>query len=262
MEIILIIAMLGAIAAGYYDLKTTEVPAEIPALMISGGLFYWFVSALTTGDFFPLYISVSAGLVVLALGLSMYRLGQWGEADAWMLASVAFMVPVFNGGIFAFPFTVNLFMVGAAYTIVYAAALGLMNPDVARNFASDMKGHAHVLLAPVSLVFAALLLGTYGYDTMPLVTASALLFLFIVFWRYARVIEKHVLKRTVKTSDLREGDVVEDMIWRGITKSEIEDLRRKKSHVVIKEGVRFVPAFPIAFVVTLLFGNLLFLVVP
>ena len=40
------------------------------------------------------------------------------------------------------------------------------------------------------------------------------------------------------------------------TIEEIKEAIRKNKFVVIKESVRFVPAFPIALIVTLLYGNL------
>jgi len=51
--------------------------------------------------------------------------------------------------------------------------------------------------------------------------------------------------KKVKISELREGDVLLDFkVWRGITKEEIEDLKRRRvKYVFIKEGVRYAPTF-------------------
>jgi len=49
------------------------------------------------------------------------------------------------------------------------------------------------------------------------------------------------------------------MIWRGLTEKEVRKIRRTKKYVVIKDGIRFVPVFPITLVISILFGNIFFL---
>lgn len=259
METAAVLALLGSSAAGLLDLKTTEVPEEIPALMISFGIFYWFVSALTFGDFYPLFLSMAVGTGVLLFGLLMYKRGQWGEADAWILAAIAYMLPVYGGGMFMPGYLVNFFLVGAAYTIIYAVALGFRHP-VFPHFMKDMKGSVRLLLLPLAFAAAALFLGAaYGINTSPLLYSSLLIALLIVFWRYGKTVEQRVFRKRVSTRLLKEGDVVQGMIWRGLTKQEAEKLRKQKRYVTVKEGVRFVPVFPITILVTVLYGNLLFL---
>lgn len=256
-ELMILFAFLASAAAGIYDLKTTEVPEEIPALMVSFGLFYWFVSALTFGDFYPLAVSISIGTLLLALGILAYKKGQWGGADAWILASIAYMVPLFGNEIFMANFLSNFLIVGALYTIIYATGLGLKNPKVFSCFLSDLKSNAKFFILPIFFLIVSIL--TYTIQGIDMFLKLSILFLLLIaFWRYGRIIESHVFRKRVSSSALKEGDVVEGMIWRGITKSEINEIRKKKKYVVIKEGVRFVPAFPLTLLATVIFGNLLF----
>ncbi len=255
LEIALIIALLGLSIAGTWDLFTTEVPDEVPYIMIVAGIFIWYVNALTFGDFTPLFYSIIFGMITLAIGLLMYKHGAWGGADAWLLGATAFLLPVYNNNIFIFDFVFNLLVVGSAYMIVYSVVLGFMNPRVAGIFYKDMKGNIKLIVPPFLL---ALIFAMYEPKfTSILLIIGALL----IFWRYAKVIEQHVFRRRIKASELKPGDVTEDMIWRGITEKEIAKIGKKKKYVVIKEGVRFVPAFPMTLVVTLLYGNLLIILV-
>lgn len=257
-ELMILSALLASAAAGIYDLRTTEVPEDIPALMIASGVFYWFIHALALGDFYPLFISLSVGTLLLAASLLLYRKGQWGEADAWILAGIAYMIPLHNG-IFMLPFMLNFFIVGAAYTIVYTIILGLLHRSVFRHFARDMAANARVLILPAALLIAAAAFSALGAPAEILLRFSVMLALLLVFWRYAKVVEARVFRRRISAKNLKVGDVVEGMIWRGLKKEEISEIRRKRRYVVVKEGVRFVPVFPIALAVTLLYGNLLLL---
>lgn len=261
-ELIVIPALIGSALAGLYDLRTTEVPDDIPALMIASGVFYWFVSALTFGDFYPLFLSLSLGALVLAAGLFLYRKGQWGEADAWTMAAIAFMVPLYNGGIFMAGFAANFLIVAAAYTVSYAIVLGFMHRDILPHFARDMRSNARILAAPAGFAALAVILRlAYGADTSSLIVAAAVFLLLLVFWRYGKVVESRIFRRRVASSRLKEGDVVEGMIWRGLTRDEIRGIRKKSRYVVVKEGVRFIPVFPLSLAVTLLYGNLFFIIV-
>ncbi len=251
LEIALIIALVGLSVAGAWDLFTTEVPDEIPYLMVVLGIFTWYMNALTFGDFLSLFYSLFLGTFLLVGGIIMYRQGAWGGADAWLLGATAFLLPLYQGRIFMFDFIFNLFIVGSVYMILYAVILGFLNAHVAGIFYKDLKGNAQFIAPPLLFAFFSALY--VPFFTGPLVIIAALL----VFWRYAKIIEKHVFRKRVKTSDLKPGDVTENMIWRGITEEEIKEIRKKKKYVVVKEGVRFVPAFPITLVVTLLYGNLL-----
>ncbi|MCS7106355.1 MAG: hypothetical protein NZ942_03500, partial [Candidatus Aenigmarchaeota archaeon] len=58
-------------------------------------------------------------------------------------------------------------------------------------------------------------------------------------------------------SKLKVGDVLaESKLWEGITQKDLIKIKKSgKKYVVIKEGVRFAPAFPLALLFTLYFGD-------
>lgn len=74
--------------------------------------------------------------------------------------------------------------------------------------------------------------------------------------------------RYISTKKLKEGDVIGEDIprlkmykkkIRGLTKQEVLKIRKIKKNVIIREGVRYGPAFPLALAVTLYFGDLILL---
>ncbi len=260
-EIMLLAAIIGTAIAGLWDLKTTEVPDRLPYLMIGFGIVFWLVSGIATGDFVPLFYSLVIGSVLLAFGLIMYRKGQWGGADAWILAAIGYMIPFYDGVLFIVPYVMNFIVVSLVYTVIYAIIVGLMNPKSLKLFRKDVAKNVKLLLiAPACLAgIIAAFLATRAYFIFPLIFLFSFLTVMIFFWRYALVLEKNVFRKKIRVSKLKKGDVLEKGNWVGLTEADIRKMK-KSSYVTIKDGVRFVPVFAIALVVTLLCGNLFFLI--
>lgn len=256
----IIIALIGSIAAGIWDLKTTEVPDEIPALMVTFGIAYWFVNAIATSNFFSFGISLLVGTILLLFGFAMYRTKQWGGADALMLAAIGYILPVYLNRIFMLDYIFNFFVIGAVYTVVYAVILGLKNRFVFGYFVKDVKKNIKIVVG-IPGIFAAFVAVMFvaGVNAIPMLYILVLIILITLFWRFGLIIENKVFKRRVLTKNLKPGDVIDDMHWIGLTVEQIKSVQKKKKYAIVKEGIRFVPVFPIALAFTLLFGNLLFL---
>ena len=260
-ELIIALALVGTVAAAVWDLFTTEVPDEIPVLMIISGVLFWYLTSLGS-DLYPLFVSLIVGTLVFAIGVLMYKKGQWGGADAFILAAIAYMIPLRNGSVFMIDYIINFFIVSAVYMVIYSVVLGLRHPRAMSLFGERLQktwklavGVPLVLYVATMILFAGLL------SPMKISLLYAAIILLILFWLYGKIIEEHLFKRRISVSKLKEGDVLEGMIWRGITKKEIAAIRKTKKYVTIKEGVRFVPVFAINLVVTLVFGNLLFFII-
>jgi Flp pilus assembly protein protease CpaA len=257
------ITLLLSIIAGLWDLLTTEVPDEIPLLIAAAGLAIIYFS----GDFTALFYSLVIGTVLLITGFLLYKKGQWGGADAFMMAAIGYSIPLMNGEVFMLSFLPNLLLVGTAYVIVYALALGIKYPFVFSQYAKDLRHNWKFIIglpAAFAIFIGALAWLSAGYatfDILPLVKIIGLVVFVTFFWRYGRVIEKKVFRREVLAKDLKAGDVLEDSIWKGLTEEDLKRLRKTDKKYVVKEGVRFVPAFPLALAATLLFGNIMFIII-
>jgi len=263
---IILLALLFTAVAGLWDLRTTEVPDELLAIMVISGVSYWLISASITSNVYPLFVSLGVGSLLLCLGLLLYRKGQWGGADAWILAGVGYMIPLYGAGLFVISYIMNFFIISAAYMIIYSFVMGMRNPYVFRIFAKDMKKNKKILLIPfaflVFFLFLNYLTASLGYAVraFPVIEMFALLLFLMVFWQYGRTVERHVFRKRIPVSRLKPGDVLDGMKWVGLTQRQVAAIREKKTHVVVKEGVRFVPVFFLSLAATLLWGNLLFMI--
>jgi len=275
----LAVALGGSSLAAAWDLKTTEIPDNIPHAMIAIAIIFYAAQSYLAGSYWPLLNSLMVGLGLLALGFVMYFTGQWGGGDAKILAAVGFLVPTFQTQSFFLPFAasylVNVFLVGAAYMIVYAIAVAVINKKIMAEFFRGMKASKNVFLFGSVALFAALLaanffmLKSFGFSLsaaeivsnsiFPLAATVAL----FVMWKFAKIVEDVGFKKKIKVSQLKVGDVLlESKVWDGVTEKQLKKIKSSgKKYVVIKEGVRFAPAFPLALLFTLYFGDAFLLLI-
>jgi len=278
-EIRFLVALLGSVVGGAYDLKTTEIPDIIPHAMIILALFLAIVESLIQHSYLPIFYSLVAGLPFLAFGFLLYYFGQWGGGDAKLLAAIVFLLPTkpnflnFNF-LLPFPLTylLNVLYVGAGYMILYALVLAFMEKKILREFFKRVEASATffslVALACFIAFFATNLYFTSVLDlekdlfillrnsVLPLVLFVSL----ILLWKFVRVVEDVGFKKRIPVSKLKVGDVLlESKRWDGITEAELRKIKKSgKKFVTIKTGVRFGPVFSLALLFTFFYGDVTF----
>ncbi len=272
--LLLAIGLVGFGLAGYWDLRYTEFPDWLPYSMIVLALVVRGVFAFMENDWWILGNSVFVGVIFLALGLLLYFLKQWGDGDAWLLGALGFLFPVQPGfGVatfLPFPLTLllNFLLVSLVYLIVYSIMLGVRNRVVNRKYIEYLGKEKHkfmgfsVFFFAVSWGFALFMYFWFSLEISNLMQMLMLPFLltFILFFSYyAKMVEKNLFKRRIKTSELKEGDVVLEGKWRGLTRKEVTEIRREKKYVWIKEGVRFAPVFVFTMLISLFCGDFIFI---
>ena len=273
----LAIAFAGTTIAAIWDLKTTEVPDQLPYIMIAIALLFYGYQSLVGGSFLPILNSLAYGLAFLGFGAFMYYIGQWGGADSWILAAVGFLLPAapqgFTSTILPFPvsYFINMFIVGAVYMLLYAFVFALRNRIILSGFVSDLKASANVLvIGSIGLLVLFYVVGLnitkifYGavdftrafyISLYPLVSVIVL----YIVWRFAKSVELYGFRKKIPVSKLNVGDMLlSEKKLIGVTKEQIEKFKKSgKRYVDIKSGVPFAVAFPIALLVTLFYGDLI-----
>ena len=272
-------ALIGSFLAGIWDLKTTEIPDEIPYTMILIGIIFYGIQSFVEWNYWPLLNSFLVGLCLLGFGFIMYYSGQWGGGDAKILAAIGFLLPSSNlfSTFFPFPisYLINVFLVGAAYMILYAFILSLMNKKILFKFFEDLKSSANFLALGSFFLFVFLIGVNYylinffqlKFELSLLVRNSLLpifatLILFII-WKFAKIVEEVGFKKRIPVKKLKVGDVLANSkLWEGITEKELKKIKKSgKKYVEIKEGIRFGLAFPLALLFTYYFGDGLFFLI-
>lgn len=263
----LAIALLGTLAAGAWDLKTTDIPDRLVFAMIAAGFLFGGAEGLITGDWTVLITTGIVSAAFAAFALAMYYAGAWGGGDGALLVAVGSLLPIWPIasplGFLPFPllYFFSLFLVGLFYSAFYTALLLRRNRAARALFRKNLSA---VRLAYVPLVILLLLF--LWLITSPLSMALAIFFLLVPPIYALSAVSEKVFYRRIPTRALRPGDMIGEDIpklrlykrkIRGLTQKEVSAIRKTKKSVLIRSGVRYGIVFFLSLAALLLFSALL-----
>ena len=287
--IIISLALIYLIIATISDIKTQEIPDSLNFSFVFIGIFVNTLRTILSGDNSYLLYSLLTFGAFFIVGRLMYYSKQWGGGDAKLLAGMGALVPLYPAltkgltgvkitNYFGLDFFINLIVVGAIYTIIYAIYLSIKNR---KKFVENFKG---IYLTKKTRKFEkviwtlVILINITGFFMLKtntertlLLSISLLLLAFNYLLVFTKAVEKTTMYKTISTKKLREGDCItsrlkssDKIIYtpsvHGVKKSQIEIIQEHFKEVHIKEGISFAPTFLIAFLVTILKGNLFLLI--
>jgi hypothetical protein len=215
----------------------------------------------------------------------MFYTGQWGGGDSKILMGLGAVIGVdfISRNFFLGHFLTNALLIGALYGILWSFFAIIKNrKKFIKEFKKSMKNKKNILTKRIVLILfiVLVLIAILSPDKL----AKLMLFYLAVvsiltfyLWVAVKAVENSCMLKYVKPQQLTEGDwIVKDIKINGkyitgpkdlgIEKKNIRKLielykKRKVKNILIKEGIPFVPSFFIAYVITLIYGNLVFLIV-
>jgi len=218
------------------DIKTTEIKDFDVYFFVGVLIFLNILEFLFLKDWnFITSLVINASIFGI-FGLIMYVSGQWGLGDSFLLFSFG-LLNLFNTPMEALGFLILILMVGVIFIFIYSVLFTIST----RKF-SKLKSISKIsMLVSVASLILFFYFARFVADPISLVLFLAFLYFSLPFLSDV----KNLMIKKVKISELKEGDVLLDFkVWRGITKEEIEELKRRKvKYVFIKEGVRYAPTF-------------------
>ncbi len=282
-EVILFsVTLIGLLIGTITDLKTREVPDWLNYGLICIGLGLNLLFSIIYWNYWFFVNSVAGFVIFLIIALVMFYSGQWGGGDSKMLmglgALIGFDVRLSNVP-FIVGFFINILLVGAAYGLLWSLVLMVRNW---KKFLKEFRKISKVKVKRYVLGFSLLMVVLFFFNIDNLFGYMFLALLFMAIstfflWIFVKSIEKVCMVRYVSPDKLTEGDwIVKDVRYKGkylcgpkdlgIEKKQIRELKRlfklgKIKRVLIKEGIPFVPSFLIAYIISLIFGNVFFMFV-
>ena len=267
------------------DLKTREVPDWVNyGLIISGVILNLLFSIIYSTPSFIINSSVGL-LIFFGIAYVMFYAGQWGGGDSKMLMGLGSAIGIdvaLKSKQFLLAFLVNSLLIGAVYGLFWSFLLVFKNKKkfwkefnklLSNKKISKAK---RIILALLFLFVMAFFFINIIYLRLLMLSFAFLILTTFYLWIFIKAIEKSCMYKVVEPSKLTEGDwIVKDIFVDGkyitgpkdlgISKSKIRKLadfynKGKVRRILIKEGIPFVPSFLIAFVITFIFGNLLWLI--
>ncbi|MBI2139657.1 prepilin peptidase [Candidatus Woesearchaeota archaeon] len=277
---------IAALAIGSFtDFKKREVPDWLSYGMVIMGLGLSLLFSVLLWDITPLLQSLAGFIIFLGFAFLMFYSGQWGGGDSKVLMGLGALIGLdwtFSKAPFLLSFFVNMLLAGAAYGLLWSTILIGVHFKKFRAEVKKILLQKKVLLAGAALTGSGMLLFIArffleGNSKFLASILTILLFSIFILWIFLKAVEKACMVKKVTPLQLTEGDwIVKNINHQGkyicgpkdlgIEKKAIRQLvtlfhRGKIRHVLIKEGIPFVPSFLLAFIITLWKGNLFLLLV-
>lgn len=273
--ILLIIALIALVIGTYTDIKTREVPDWLNYGLIFIGLGGRLIFSLVTSDFGYIIEGLLGLVLFLVIAYIMYYTGQWGGGDSKMLMGLGALIGLqFKVDSLLIAFFVNALFVGAVYGLIYSLVLAFSKKkkflkEWNKLFSKKIIVGVRRLMLIAALFLAIIFFFSKDYIIRLLLLVLVLL-VFVGFYVYVfvKAVENSCMFKYVKPRQLTEGDwIAKDIKINGkritgpkdlgIEKKQIRKLvKLYKKKVLIKVGIPFVPSFLIAFLISVLFGNM------
>jgi len=253
--------LFGIIVASFQDLKRREVDNWLNLFLLVASFSYLFFRSFLENNFELIFVAGFSLVFVFILANLFYHGRVFAGGDSKLLfamtaffVSASFYSTLLNIGIFV----VILMISGSVYGIGYSVYLYFRNvKKVNREMFTGFRNLWVRYTMITGIIFFVL-----SYINMIFLFPAVLLLFLPLFYVFAKGVESVSMIRSISGGKLREGDWLVDDVrvgrrviragWGGLNKEDLKILLKKK-RVKIKEGIPFVPAFLIAFLIYFFF---------
>ena len=272
---VIVVTLLVFVIATLTDMKKREVPDTLNYIYLGSGIVFALTMSLYNQNAFYILNSIIGVVLAYGLGALLYYAGQWGGGDAKLLLGFGAWHGLFYETIalrfsemLMIHFIILLFIAGGIYGLFYLIFLFVKNKNNFKVEKQKSKGINSIWILVGSLLL--LLLGTllsYPLNILSLVLAVTLSLMYLLM-KHSKNIENSLFIKDLPIEKVTEGDWLHEDIklgnkiivkktGEGISREEIEKLKKLYSQgkiktIKIKEGIPFVPAFLIGYLLLLL----------
>ncbi|MFB6100490.1 MAG: hypothetical protein ABEK16_04415 [Candidatus Nanohalobium sp.] len=236
--------------AAVFDVRSElgDVPDVFPAAAVVGGIVLHAAQAYIIGSWQPLLYSLGVGAVFSVYGWAAYWKGMWGGADAFALSALGFGAPYLTLSLpgvvrHSTSLFINIVLVAFIYTLVFSVVRAFRKEGFFSELVERFKGFRKEisLVAGFGLVAFGIFDPIYALGVYTLILLSTFTFLFL------KTVEEYAMVEKVDADELNGGEVLKGDRIRGVTAEEAKELN---GEVEVVHGLRFLPVFPIALLLT------------
>jgi Flp pilus assembly protein protease CpaA len=260
------IALVYLIIASYEDVKKTEVANWVTYSFAVFALAYRAVYSVLKGDYKFFLFGVIGFLVFYLIGNLLYYAKALGGADVKLLRGIGAVLPYsgyLNLVVLSLGFIVLLFAVAFVYALVYSIFVVIRYKSrFVREFRAQIKKFKLVVIvSPLVGVLCLILSIVYSYG---MIGGAAFLFFLLMplLYVFLKAVDECMIV-IKKPKDLMEGDwilndiklksyIVKNTVH-GLSAEDIMMLRRAGRDIRVKNGIPFVPAMLLSFIVMVFF---------
>ena len=276
--ILVSIALIYLLIASYTDIKTREVPDWLNFSLVPLALGVRLIYSLTINEYSIIIEGLVGFAAFFALALVMFYTGQWGGGDSKLLMGLGALIGLkFTFNTFMASFLINTIIIGSIYGLIWSVISAFKNRKKFVKELHKIKKSMLRLRRFMLVLFILLLLALFIVPDMfsKLLILSIMVIVYSTFYLmiFIKIVERSCMLKYVKPTEVTEGDwIAKDVIINnkrltgpkdlGIERKQLNKLiayykKGKIKKVLIKVGIPFVPSFLVAYVLTLLYGNLL-----
>ena len=289
--IFVIIALTALIIGSLTDLDRREVPDWLNYFVLIVAIASRILESVINTTFEPILFGAIGLGIAYAFSAIMYYTGQWGGGDAKMLIALGALfgsytptifkpimsesiLPAFAQGynvLFVPILIFNILLVGSIYGLLWMSVLAIKHrkkfvKTYKKLWVTD-KRYMYVSIIAVILIPIGYFIQSYQGLALMILGLSLMSFGPAII--FGRAIEKTCMIQKMNVSKLTEGEwIVKDVKHKGelvcsqkdlgVTQKQISRLKQLKiTSVTVKIGVPFIPAFLGGFIVTIIWGNLI-----
>ena len=277
-ELFLIIAITALIFATITDLKKREVPNWLSYSLIGIGIGIRLLYSLIYKEYYVILYGIIGLIVTIIFANIMYYTRQWGGGDCKLLMGLGalfgnYQIVIFNPNInlpFLLLLILNIFVIGSIYGMFYGIYLAIKNYT---KFKQRWKKQKHTIML-TGMAIGLILIGiSFILDDIIKyfgITLGIVIMILSLILSILKNVEDSCMFKTVNINQLTEGDwIAKDVKIKnkiiisrkvfGLNQDHIKKLKQYQiKKVIIKEGMPFVPGFLFGFIITIIFGNIIF----
>lgn len=242
------------------DLRKREIANWLNFSLAIFALGFRFFCSLFSQDGFSLFLQGVVGFgVFFLIGNILYYGKVFAGGDAKLMISLGAVIPfseVFLTNINSVLVFLLFFLVsGAVYGVIIGIYLGVKNRKrFWKEFSGQFKKNKRIFYL---LTFFSIVLLLFSLMEVIFLYLGILLFISPYVYFSAKSIDEACMVKNIRTRDLTEGDWLYHNIrigkrfiearWSGVSKEEIEFLKKKRKDVLIRQGIPFSPVFLISY---------------
>ena len=278
------ICFVALVVGSYTDIKTREVADWLNFSLIGTGIGIRIIFSVIENDFNFIFHGLQGIAVGALIGYLMFYTGQWGGGDSKMIIGLGSLIG-FDYTIFPFfgSFLINILFFGAFYGLIWSIFLAVSKWSAFTKKANKLIKEPRstfikwiVLIIVLTCLLSLIYFKDFGMK-VSVFSLAVLVFMTFYLWVFVRAVESVCMYKRVKPEKLTEGDWIAEEVKvngkviagpkdLGVELKQIKKLiqfgkQKKLKDILIKEGIPFVPSFLIAFLFTLFFDNVLFLLI-
>jgi Flp pilus assembly protein protease CpaA len=259
---LIILGLIWIIFAVVQDLKKREIANWLNFSLAIFALVFRFFYSFFGGEGFSFFLQGLTGFgAFFIIGNLLYYGKVFAGGDAKLMISLGAVIP-FSDKIFlnlnsALIFLLFFLIAGAFYGVIIGFVLGIRNRRrFSKEFSLQFKQKKRIFYLCLILGIVLIILAFFESIFLYL---GILVFLAPYIYFSAKSIDESCMIKKINTENLTEGDWLYKNIrigkrlieakWSGLSKEEINLLRKRKRNILIRQGIPFSPVFLISYIV-------------